>query len=160
VKIYVASSWRNEHYPEVVRALKAVSSFDVYDFREDGFSWSDAGVDGQQLYNADQMNAIHRLPECRRGFDRDITHVNQAEATVLVLPAGRSAHLELGVAIGRGQYTVIYMPEPEPPDLMWAAANRIVGTVTELLLALGLSSVQACCIAYEACEASSGRATS
>ena len=43
-KIYVASSWRNEFYPEVVDALRE-AGHDVYDFRnppsgDDGFKWS------------------------------------------------------------------------------------------------------------------------
>ena len=31
-KIYVASSWRNQHYPEVVRRLRE-AGHEVYDFR-------------------------------------------------------------------------------------------------------------------------------
>ena len=43
-KIYVASSWRNDFYPEVVEALREVGH-DVYDFRnppsgDGGFKWS------------------------------------------------------------------------------------------------------------------------
>ena len=43
-KIYVASSWRNEHYPRVVALLRAWGH-DVYDFRnppsgDPGFKWS------------------------------------------------------------------------------------------------------------------------
>ncbi|MCQ2145827.1 MAG: hypothetical protein MJY72_08790 [Bacteroidales bacterium] len=35
MKIYVASSWRNPHYPAVVAALRD-AGFDVYDFRNPG----------------------------------------------------------------------------------------------------------------------------
>ena len=43
ISIYVASSWRNEHYPEVVTQLRE-AGFDVYDFRnppsgDPGFKW-------------------------------------------------------------------------------------------------------------------------
>ena len=43
-KIYVASSWRNEYYPEVVKVLRD-AGHDVYDFRnppsgDPGFKWS------------------------------------------------------------------------------------------------------------------------
>ena len=43
--IYVASSWRNPYYPEVVKRLKA-EGHDVYDFRNPphggtGFHWTD-----------------------------------------------------------------------------------------------------------------------
>ncbi len=44
-KIYVASSWRNKYYPEVVEALRA-AGHEVYDFRNPphggaGFHWTD-----------------------------------------------------------------------------------------------------------------------
>ena len=43
-KIYVASSWRNEFYPEVVEKLRE-AGHEVYDFRnppsgDPGFKWS------------------------------------------------------------------------------------------------------------------------
>ena len=45
MRIYVASSWKNEYYPEVVLRLRE-SGFDVYDFRNppsggNGFHWQD-----------------------------------------------------------------------------------------------------------------------
>ena len=44
-KIYVASSWRNPYFPEVVEALRA-AGHEVYDFRNPphggaGFHWTD-----------------------------------------------------------------------------------------------------------------------
>lgn len=43
MKIYVASSWRNVYYPEVVNRLRE-AGFEVYDFRnppsgDEGFHW-------------------------------------------------------------------------------------------------------------------------
>ena len=48
-KIYVASSWKNEYYPEVVKRLEE-DGHDVYDFRNPphgggGFHWTDVDVD-------------------------------------------------------------------------------------------------------------------
>jgi hypothetical protein len=48
-KIYVASSWRNEYYPEVVAKLRE-AGHDVYDFRnppsgDPGFKWSSVSAD-------------------------------------------------------------------------------------------------------------------
>ena len=43
MKFYVASSWRNQYYPETVSRLRE-AGFDVYDFRNppagEGFIWS------------------------------------------------------------------------------------------------------------------------
>ena len=47
-KIYVASSWRNQYYPEVVKRLRH-EGHEVYDFRNpphggNGFRWADTCV--------------------------------------------------------------------------------------------------------------------
>ena len=48
-KIYVASSWRNPYYPEVVKRLRE-AGHEVYDFRNppqggSGFHWTDVDQD-------------------------------------------------------------------------------------------------------------------
>lgn len=39
MRIYVASSWRNEHVESVIQTLRG-AGHDVYDFRQTGFQWS------------------------------------------------------------------------------------------------------------------------
>ena len=38
------------------------------------------------------------------------------DGCVLVLPSGRSAHLEAGWAAGAGKRVVVYVPEPAPGE--------------------------------------------
>ena len=50
-RIYVASSWRNQYYPEVVSALRS-AGHEVYDFRNpphggSGFRWTDIDPDAR-----------------------------------------------------------------------------------------------------------------
>ena len=40
MKVYVASSWRNEVYPRVVEALRE-AGHEVYDFRHQSVSWEE-----------------------------------------------------------------------------------------------------------------------
>lgn len=51
------------------------------------------------------------------GFNRDFKALREADKVVLVLPAGRSAHLEAGFAATYAEVHV-YQPELERPDLM------------------------------------------
>lgn len=49
MKLYIASSWRNTYYPEVVGRLRE-EGFEVYDFRnppsgDPGFKWHFVGED-------------------------------------------------------------------------------------------------------------------
>ena len=55
----------------------------------------------------------------------------------MVLPCGKSAHLELGYAVGKGKRTVIFMPEePERWDVMYNFADQIVYGDKELVALL------------------------
>lgn len=150
-KIYVASSWRNKYQPGVVEALRG-AGHDVYDFRHpaegnDGFSWADAGIpcdgdprDGLPFRNrqvtADELRAALAHPVARRAFVLDSSHVSWCDVCVLVLPCGRSAHLEAGWAAGAGKTLVVYAPEPTEPELMYAWATCAVGNIEQLVTIL------------------------
>ena len=70
-------------------------------------------------------------------FNFDMKHLSAADAGVLVMPAGRSAGLELGWLLGRGKRGyILYDGEPERPDLMTKLATDVVFSVEELLEAL------------------------
>jgi hypothetical protein len=51
---------------------------------------------------------------------------------VLVLPCGRSAHLELGYAAGLGQRTAVLMLEPCEAELMYLLVDRLCLSIDEL----------------------------
>ena len=56
-----------------------------------------------------------------------------ADTCVLLLPSGRSAHLEAGYMKGRGKRLIIHIPEYDGPDLMYLLADNITVTIFELL---------------------------
>lgn len=122
MRIYVASSWKNVIQPAVVAALRSLGHV-VYDFRhpepgDDGFSWRE--IDGGwESWSPTQFRDALKHPTAARGFGFDERALREAGATLLVLPCGKSAHLELGYAIGRGQRTAIFMPEQDTPELMY-----------------------------------------
>lgn len=138
--IYVASSWRNtDRLNEVVRALRG-AGHEVYDFREDGgFSWSDidpsipGGIGVEANTSSRDYVEMVMHPIATAGFERDMKHLDEADTVVLVLPCGKSAHLELGYAIGQGKNTIIYLEDPMQPELMYRAANNMVTNIQELL---------------------------
>jgi hypothetical protein len=124
MKIYVATSWRNEFQPEVVDTLRK-EGHDVYDFRgEEGFSWSE--VDGDWLnWTPDQYLTGLRHPCAERGFQRDMKALRWCEACVYVMPCGPSASMEMGWAKGAGKIVIVYIPALREPDLMVKMADFI-----------------------------------
>jgi hypothetical protein len=126
-KIYVASSWRNPQQPDVVKVLRE-DGHEVYDFREPkpgdhGFSWHEIDPDLPRgpadlvLQAADIVDMLQH-PRAKEGFALDMGALRWCDTCVLVLPSGRSAHLEAGWAAGAGKTTIGLLADGEP-DLMW-----------------------------------------
>jgi hypothetical protein len=135
-RIYVASSWRNTFYPEVVDALNAIGHL-VYDFRNPapdnaGFAWSD--IDPEWLgWTPDAYRDLLDHPVAQSGFKLDMDALNWCDTLVLVLPCGRSAHLELGYAVGKGKDTWVLLREDGfEPELMYAMVGQLVCSLDEL----------------------------
>lgn len=137
LKVYVASSWRNPRQGAVVAALRQ-AGHDVYDFRapalgQDGFSWSEIDLNWQTWTPRKFREALQHLA-AKRGFSFDVRALASADATVLVLPCGRSAHLELGYAAGSGQRTFVLCDSTlDEPELLYLMATGICLDIAELL---------------------------
>lgn len=119
--LYVASSWRNPLQPGIVRALHA-AGLDCYDFRnpragEQGFNWREIDPNWQH-WTPEEWRAALDHPIARRSFSLDKAALDHADCGVLLLPCGRSAHLEVGYLAGRGVPVFTVVQEPVEPELM------------------------------------------
>ena len=138
MNIYVASSWRNAFQPDVVACLRHAGHF-VYDFRrpawdDSGFQWSEIDSDWQEWgFEEYQIGLTHDLAQ--RGFKNDIDAMEKSEVCVLVLPCGRSAHLELGWFVGRGRKTcILHAPtESMEPELMSKMCDRQFDSIESIV---------------------------
>ncbi len=139
MKIYVASSWRNMLQPGVVAALRA-AGHEVYDYKnpgpeKQGFSWKQINPNWQMggPVTPTEHREMLEHPIAQAGFKSDMDALRECDVCVLVLPCGRSAHLELGWAVGAGKKTVVLEPEPIEPDLMYLMCDRLCTSWDELL---------------------------
>ena len=62
-------------------------------------------------------------PLAEAGFKSDMDGLTNAEALVLVIPCGRSAHLEMRYAAGAGMPNIILMSDGEP-ELVYRMSTR------------------------------------
>jgi hypothetical protein len=135
MNIYVASSWRNNIQQQIVAQLRA-AGFEVYDFKNPkpgntGFHWSDIDQDWK-LWTTKQFREALKDPIAEAGFKSDMDALKACDACLLVLPCGRSAHLELGWAVGAGKKTVVLSPQyPEEPELMYKMVGLVTASVEE-----------------------------
>ena len=140
-RIYLASSWRNTHQPNAVTMLRA-AGHEVYDFRNPpngvkGFAWSEIDPDLMAWQAKKYRDLLTTHPIASRGYLNDFRGMEWAATCVLLLPCGRSAHLEGGWFAGRGKRLIIWTHDGEDPELMALMANHIVTSKDELLEALG-----------------------
>lgn len=131
MKIYVATSWRNEFQPDVVRWLRD-DGHDVYDFRgEEGFSWREVDEDWAKWTPSQYMRGLkHSCAE--RGFKRDMDALNWCEVCVYVMPCGPSASMEMGYARGQEKLVIAFIPALREPDLMVKMAHLVTDDFLEV----------------------------
>lgn len=133
--IYLGGSLKKHDEVQAIAAEIRTHGFDVFD------QWTTAGPDAddylRDYFARRGMNFKQALqsPAAQNIFEFDKKHILQSEAFVLVMPAGKSAFLELGWALGQGIPGYILFPEgdPERIDIMFAFANAVVYSVKELV---------------------------
>lgn len=136
-RIYVASSWRNEYQPSVVAELRS-AGHEVYDFREGkSFRWEEIDPEWKAWAAGQYRTMLVAHPRAAQGFLNDFRAMMWADTCVLVLPSGRSAHLEAGWFCGANKRCFILTRDGEEPELMNLMATDICLSVAEILYRLG-----------------------
>lgn len=135
-RIYVASSWRNAYYPEVVKRLREYGH-EVYDFRISqqgghGFHWTDIDPNCADCTFAQYSQGLTH-PAAEKQFANDVEALEWANTCVLVLSCGRSAHMEAGWCKGRGMKTIVYVLKMEEPELMYKLFDAVTDRVEQLI---------------------------
>lgn len=102
MKIYIASSWKNADLVFGVAEYLRNSDFEVDAFVDDSkgryvFNWKEIVKDKNKL------NAISFLKDGRtkKAFKEDKKWLDWCDACIVILPAGKSTHLEAGYAKGQ-----------------------------------------------------------
>lgn len=135
-RIYAASSWRNEFQPHVVQQLRN-AGHEVYDFRKrfngvPGFAWSEIDPEWQAWSAKRYRELLTTSPIAALGFVSDLRGMQWADTCVLILPCGRSAHLEAGWFCGQGKRCIILTRDGEEPELMALLATDICVSIREV----------------------------
>lgn len=133
MKIYLIGSMRNPKVPKLANELR-VTGHEVVD------DWFSSGPEADMFWREyelargrDFQRALDGI-HARHVFDVDKRWLDWAEIVVLVAPAGRSGHMELGYSIGRGKHGYILLEEPNPDrwDIMYRFASGVTADPDEL----------------------------
>ncbi len=105
-KIYLASSWKNQKVILKLAEQLELEGFEVDAFCRDGkryvFHWSELVDNETDLQNYDAINFLSD-PRTKRAFNEDKKWLDWANMVVMVMPCGRSSHMEAGYAVGSGK---------------------------------------------------------
>jgi hypothetical protein len=113
--IYLIGSLRNPKVPEVAAKLRA-DGHDVFD------DWFAAGPEADDYWKKYEQERGHNYKEALAGYAADHVykfdkhHIDRCDIAILMLPAGKSGHLELGYAIGKGKMGYILFDDGIPAD--------------------------------------------
>lgn len=172
-RIYVASSWRNKYQQAVVEGLRnhghsvydfknpggglkgeaqnqqigftAVGVVEPTRVAPElmGFQWDQLDPKWKDWTGDQYRAAVLGHPIASHSFTADFRAMRWADTCVLVLPSGRSAHLEAGFMAGAGKRTILYTPTPEKvePELMNLLLDDFVTDFDQLLKVLDQGTI-------------------
>jgi Recombination endonuclease VII len=132
--IYLVGALKNPRIPVVGNHLRQLG-FDVMD------EWFTPGELADINWQAYEKLRGRNYKDALRGrsasniFMFDRSFIDLADLVILLMPAGKSAMLELGYAKGRGKLACILLDgmEPEKYEVMPNFANQVFKTETDLL---------------------------
>jgi len=133
MRLYLIGSLRNPAVQSVAAELRR-AGHEVFD------DWQAAGPEGddwwkkyEQARGRTYKEALY-APAAVNIYEFDKRNIIASAAVVLVAPAGKSAHLELGWALGKGREGYILLdPEVDRWDVMYQFATGVFNTVDELV---------------------------
>lgn len=131
--IYLIGSLRNPQIPSIGNVIRA-HGFEVFD------DWHSAGPEADDCFKAYHQERGISYDQALKGyaaqhiFNFDKRHLDRSDAAILVMPAGRSGHLELGYMTGKGKPTFVLLEDGnERWDLMLQFANGVFFSMENLL---------------------------
>lgn len=131
--IYLIGSLRNPKIPEIEKALES-EGFDVF------ADWYSAGPEADDYWRDYERGKGHNLaqalaePAAQHVYNFDRHYLERSDTVVLVMPAGKSAHLELGWALGQGKKGYILLEEdPDRYDVMYNFTYGVFFSLGELV---------------------------
>ena len=134
--VYIMGSLRNEKIPELGNGIRELG-FEAFD------DWFSPGPEADDFWRNFEKKRGSSYKEALNAwaakhiYEFDKYHIDRSDVAVLYMPAGKSAHLELGYAIGCGKPAyILFDEEPERWDVMTQFANDVFFSPEELFVEL------------------------
>lgn len=130
--IYFIGSLRDPRVPVLSEKLRKLG-FEVFD------DWYAAGPEADDKWRDYEYQRGHTFKEALDGlaawhvFDYDHYHLDRAHIGVMLMPCGKSGHLELGYLMGQGKPGfVLFSETPDRYDVMYRFCRAVCFSEEEL----------------------------
>ena len=131
--IYIIGALKNRAIMELANELRT-AGFDAFD------DWLTPGPEADSFLLEYEKKRGRNYKEALKGhaaqhcFTFDKKHIDRCAMAVMVMPAGKSGHLELGYVIGQGKKGyILFDQEPDRMDIMYNFATDIFFSREELI---------------------------
>lgn len=128
-KVYIIGALKNLEIPKIGIAIRNLG-FDAFD------DWWSASEDADDWWQAHERQKNRSYRDALYGhhatcvFEFDHKHLDAADAGVLVMPCGRSGHLEAGYLAGQKKPVfILFEGEPDKYDVMYRLLTRNIKTL-------------------------------
>lgn len=138
--IYVIGALANPQVPVIANTLRQqFPEFEIFD------SWYSPGPEADEYWRKYEKAKGITYKEALKSwaathiFEFDKYHLERATDVIMVMPTGKSGHLELGWSLGKGKRGyVLFDKEPEKWDIMYQFATDVFFNLDELIEELKL----------------------
>ena len=131
--IYLAASLRNPKVIDFANKLAASTGQQVF---SDWFAAGPEADDYWKKYYKERGFSYEealKQPASQNVFNFDKKHIDLCQFMVLLMPAGKSGHLELGYHLGKGRPGYIFLDgDPDRWDIMALFATGVTSNFTDL----------------------------
>lgn len=132
--LYLIGSLRNEKIVEIANAIEEATGMEVYS------SWFCGGPEADDYWKKHEQARGRSFKEAlqhyaaKHIFEIDKHHIDRCDAAVLVCPAGKSGHLELGYVAGCGKPAYVLLdPTVDRWDVMYQFCTDVFEDKDELI---------------------------
>lgn len=137
--VYVIGSLRNPNIPKIANKIQEAGHEAFADWYGAGPEADDKWKEYEQERGKTYLQALKSYG-AQAVFNFDKKHLERAEAVVLVGPAGKSGHMELGWALGQGKKGYYLLDNPDRWDVMLQFCTLVTDNLDDIIKDMCLKS--------------------
>jgi len=138
MKVYLISALKNWKVIDLGNTLR--EAFPNWEIFDDWISPGPHADDYWRKFEKKRKNDYRKALKsyaAKHIFEFDKHHLDESDIVILITPCGKSGHLELGYAVGKGKKTyVLFHEEPTKWDIMYLFSDEVFFQVEDLITVL------------------------